>query len=294
MTSGTGPRTERPWGFLIPLVFFLGVFLALPVLGTLVTSLFREVAFLETRFTGLENYRHLLTDARFWKSCRFTLCFVLASVTLEMALGLAFALVLNEKLPCRGILRAAALVPWAIPLAVSSRIWELIYDFHYGLANAVLASLHLSGGPVNWLGTTSAAFWALVLADTWKTVPFVAIILLAGLQSVPETLYQQARMDRAGLFGRFRHVTLPLLKPALTVALLFRTIDGLRVFDLIYVITGGGPGGSTASVSLYAYEYFLMSDFGYGSAVSVVLFVFAFLLAVLYVRAGRFTEGLCS
>ena len=211
---------------------------------------------------------------------------------LELCLGLAFALLLARPSPARGLLRACVLIPWAIPAAVSGRVFELVYNYHYGAANYILGQFGITDGPVNWLGTPAGAFASLVAADAWKTTPFVAIILLAGLSGIPEDLYLQAEIDRAGFVRRFTRVTLPLLGPVIVVALLFRTIDALRVFDLVFVLTGGGPGGSTASLSLYGYNYFLGGDFGYGSAVSVVLFLIAFALSLVYVRVGRFARDL--
>jgi len=148
----------------------------------------------------------------------------------------------------------------------------------------------IAAAPVNWLGSPAGAFFALIAADAWKTTPFAAIILLAGLSGIPEELYRQARVDGANLFQRFFRITLPLLRPVLLVTLLFRTIDALRIFDVIYVLTGGGPGGATNSLSLYGYEYFLAGDFGYGSAISVVLFLLAFSLAILYVRLSGYRK----
>lgn len=274
---------------ILPLVLFLLAFTLLPVLGTILDSSFRDVAFLEKKFILLENYRNLLSDPGFWQSVRFTLLFIVVSVPLELLLGLCFALLLNQAIPLRGLLRACVLIPWVIPAAISARIWELIYNYNYGLANFLFTSFGLSTEPTNWLGTELGAFVALVVSDAWKTTPFVTIILLAGLQTIPEELRRQSQVDGAGLLQRFWRITLPLLRPVLVVALLFRTIDALRIFDLIYVLTGGGPGGSTTSLSLYGYKYFLVGDFGYGSAVSVMLFLIAFGLAVVYVRLGRWS-----
>lgn len=278
----------RGYAFLAPALVFLLAFVLVPVIGTFVDSLHLDVSFLPRRFAGLENYRELAGDPAFRQALRFTLLFTLASVPLELFLGLLFALLLSRPAPARGLLRACVLIPWAIPAAVSGRVFELVYNFHYGLANAVVGALRLSAEPVNWLGTPAGAFAALVAADAWKTTPFVAILLLAGLSAIPEELHRQAQVDGAGYGKRFLRVTLPLLRPVLVVALLFRTIDSLRVFDLVFVLTGGGPGGSTTSVSLYGYNYFASGDFGYGAAVSVVLFAVAFGLSVAYVKAGRF------
>jgi len=289
--SRLDPREAREsLSFIFPLLLFVSVLIVIPILGTSFTSLFQDISFLENKFIGLKNYFLLFQDPGFWQATRFTFLFLLISVPLEIILGLIFALVLNEQMPGRAILRVCVLIPWAIPVAVSARTWELIYNFNYGLANFLFAKFGLSQEPIHWLGTTKSAFLSLVMADAWKTSPFVAIILLAGLQAIPHDLYAQAKIDRAGMFQRFTKITLPLLKPVLLVALLFRTIDVLRIFDLIYVLTRGGPGGATNSLSLYGYQYFLTSDFGYGSAVSVVLFLMALALSIMYVKLGRFGD----
>lgn len=288
----TPGELARGYAFLAPLSAFVAVFVIVPVIGTFTGSLMQDVTFLPKHFVGMANYRALLSDPGFRQALRFTCLFTLVSVPLELILGLAFALLLARPSPARGLLRACVLVPWAIPAAVSGRVFQSIYNYNYGLANYLAAFFGLADRPVSWLGTPAGAFAALVTADAWKTTPFVAILLLAGLSGIPEDLYLQAAIDRAGYVRRFTRVTLPLLSPVLVVALLFRTIDALRVFDLVFVLTGGGPGGSTTSLSLYGYNYFLGGDFGYGSAVSVVLFLIAFGLSVLYVRVGLFAKEL--
>jgi multiple sugar transport system permease protein len=252
----------------------------------------QDVTFLPERFVGAENYRALLSDPGFAQALRFTVLFTAASVPLELVLGLAVALLLAHPSRARGALRACVLIPWAIPAAVSGKVFQLIYNYNYGLANYLMNAMGVVDRPVNWLGTSAGAFLSLVMADAWKTTPFVAIILLAGLSGIPGHLYLQAQIDRAGFLRRFTRITLPLLSTVLLIALLFRTIDALRVFDLMFVLTGGGPGGSTTSLSLYGYNYFLGGDFGYGSAVSVVLFLIALGLSLLYIRAGRFAREL--
>jgi multiple sugar transport system permease protein len=267
------------------------IFIVIPVFGTVVNSFFRDVPFMESRFLGIGNYRQILADSGFWQSFRFTLLFTCVSVPLEILLGLLVAALLNYPVRFRAPLRAAILLPWAIPAAVSARVWELIYNYHYGLANFLVLRLGLSSEPVNWLGTSGGAFFSLVISDAWKTTPFVAVILLAGMQTIPARLHAQAQIDRANFLQRFVKITLPLLKPVLIVALLFRTIDCLRVFDLVFVLTHGGPGGATTSLSLYGYSYFLLGDFGYGSAVSVVLFCVALGLSIVYVRISGWERG---
>jgi multiple sugar transport system permease protein len=275
------------WPFLLPLAVLAAVFLLVPILGTLWSSLFQDVAFLPRRFIGLGNYLALFRDPAFHQAAGFTALFVLVSVPLETALGLAFALTLQSALPFRGVLRAVVLLPWAIPAAVSGRMFQLVYQYHDGLANSLLLRLGLADAPIHWLGSAPGAFAALVLADVWKTAPFAAILFLAGLASIPEDLHRQARVDGAHFAQRFRRVTWPLLRPTVTVVALFRTVDALRVFDLNYVLTGGGPGGATASLSLLGYQRYLAGDFGSGAAVSVVLFLAALLFTVLYARRSR-------
>ncbi len=270
--------------FLSPLTLVVFLLILLPVAGTFRDSLYLDVTFLPRRFLGLENYAALLRDPAFLSSLRFTLLFVFFSVPLEVALGFGVALVMNESFPGRGVVRSLLLLPWAIPATVSARTFQLVYNYGYGAANELLVLV--GANPVHWTGTETGALLALLLADSWKTTPFVAILLLAGLASIPEQLYQQAKIDRAGPFRRFFFLTLPLLRPVLTVTVLFRSIEALRVFDVIYVLTGGGPGGSTTSLSMLGYDFFSGGDFGYGSTVSVVLFLAALALSLLYVRPG--------
>jgi multiple sugar transport system permease protein len=272
--------------FMFPLLFFIGAFILLPVLGTLYDAFTRDVIFMEKEFVGLENFRYLFSDPGFWNAMRFTAFFVIVSVPLELAIGLMIALVMSEPIPMRGLLRACVLIPWAIPAVVSGRVFELIYNYSYGAANWLLRVLNITTEQVNWLGSEIGAFMAVVAADVWKTTPFAAIILLAGLTAISQDLYNQARIDRAGFMTRFFKITLPLLKPVLVVTLLFRTIDALRVFDVVFVLTGGGPGGATESVSVFSYKYFTAGDFGYGSAASVILFLLALLISVGYVKGA--------
>ena len=286
--AGLSNDQVRGLWFMSPLFLFLGLFILIPVLGTFVNSLFLDTVYLPKAFSGLENYRSLLADPNFWRAARFTALFVVVSVPLEIMIGLAMALVLNEPMALRGLLRACVLIPWAIPDAVSGRVFELVYNYSYGAANYFLRSLGVIQEPLNWLGTDIGAFAAVVAADVWKTTPFAAIILLAGLAAIPETLYAQARVDQASLWPRFYRITLPLLKPILIVALLFRTIQSLRIFDVIFVLTGGGPGGATESLSMFAYKYYASGTFGYGSAASVMLFVMALAVSIGCVKLGRF------
>lgn len=276
--------------FNAPLILVALIFIFLPVIGTLITSFFRDVTFLPGKFIGLENYHRLIGDSHFWQSVVFTLVFVLVSVSFELFFGLIFALLLNETIPGRGFMRVAILIPWAIPVAISARIWQLIYNYDFGVFNYLVLKLGISNQQISWLGSTVGAFFSIVISDVWKTTPFMTIIILAGLSTISNDLYKQAMIDGTNFIQRFFRITLPLLKPVLVVALLFRTIDAIRIFDLVYVLTGGGPGGSTTSLSLYAYNYLVSGDYGYGSAVSVIVFLLAALLAILYIQFGKFKE----
>ena len=284
------PVSVEALPFILPVLLFMLLLVALPVIGTLINSLFRDVPFLAKRFVGLGNFARLFKDPGFRESLLFTVLFVLISVSLEMVLGTLFALTMNEESRLTPLLRVAILLPWVIPVAVGARIWQLIYNYDYGLLNSIIVLF--GGDPVNWLGSPGLALFSVILADVWKTTPFVALIVLTGLKAIPEEVYEQAKIDGTNLFNRFFLITFPILRPVFTVALLFRTIDALRVFDVIYVLTGGGPGGSTTSISLFAYRYFLLGDFGLGSASSVILFLIALSLSVIYLKAARFKEAI--
>lgn len=244
-------------------------------------------------FIGLANYAELARDPRFWQSLGHTLFFAAASVALELALGLILALAMNRAFRGRGLTRAAILVPWAIPTVVAALLWRFMFDGNTGIVNSLLTRAGLLQAPLVWFIHPLAAWVPVILADVWKTTPFVALLLLAGLQTIDPALYQAARIDGAGPWQRFRYITLPLLRPALLVAVIFRTLDAFRVFDLVYVLTGGGPGTSTEPIALYTFSSLLQNlRFGYGSALSVMVFLVALLLAMAYIRVlGRGVVG---
>jgi ABC-type sugar transport system permease subunit len=236
-------------------------------------------------FVGLANYIEAIGDPRFRGALGHTLFFAATSVSLELVIGLWFALALNRTFRGRGLVRAAVLVPWAIPTVVSALLWRFMFEGQTGIVNAALIDLGLAREPVVWLIHPRLAWVPVILADVWKTTPFVALLLLAGLQNIDASLYEAARIDGASAWRQFRYVTLPLIKPALLVALIFRTLDAFRVFDLVYALTGGGPGTSTEPIALYTFNALLQNlQFGYGSALSVIVFVVTFSLALLYIR----------
>ena len=229
-------------------------------------------------FTGLDNYLRLAADERFWNAVGNTLYFAVVSVTLELVLGLAFALAVQRPFRGRALLYGVILLPWAVPTAVSARMWEWMYNTEIGVLN------HILGAEVNWLGAPAWALNAAVAMDVWKSTPFVALLLVAGLQGIPRELYHAAALDGASRWTVLRRITLPLLAPVILVALIFRTIDAFRVFDSIYVLTGGGPANSTETLSIYAYKTLFQSlEFGYGSALAVSVFVLVALVALPYV-----------
>jgi multiple sugar transport system permease protein len=229
-------------------------------------------------FIGLGNYTYLVGDQRFWSATWNTAYFTFVAVALEMALGLALALLLNRKFPGRGLARALVLVPWAVPSVVAARFWGWILNADFGVLNYLLHAR------INWLGDPFWALNAAILADVWKTTPFVVLLLLAGLQVIPDDLYRAARIDGANRWQSFRYVTLPMLLPVILLTLLFRTMDAARVFDVIFVLTGGGPANSSESLVVYAYKLLYRNlQFGYGSAISVATFLFILGLSLVYV-----------
>jgi multiple sugar transport system permease protein len=236
-----------------------------------------------SRFVGLDNYSEALGSSEFWEAMRVTLMFTIASVGLELVIGLAMALVMHEAFRGRGLLRAVVLVPWAILTVVTAVTWRTMFEPTVGFVNSMLGALGLPGENVVWLGEEGWALAVMILADVWKTAPFMALLLLAGLQGIPKDLYDAAKCDGAGSWQCFRRVTLPLLRPAIAVALIFRTLDALRIFDLPYVLTQGSNG--TETLSLIAQQELTVNRLiGLGSALSVLTFITVMGISFLYIR----------
>ncbi|MFH1036289.1 MAG: sugar ABC transporter permease [Pseudomonadota bacterium] len=286
---GRATRSERvwAWGLTAPCLLVVAVFAFYPIVSSFWLSLHRLVLGLPglgQPFVGLDNYRRLLADPAALASLATTLGFVALSTGLEVLLGLGMALVLNQSFRWRGLVRAAVLVPWAIPTVVSSQMWRFIMNDQYGLLNMALYGGAL-GDYRAWLAEPVWALAALVAADVWKTSCFAALLILAGLQTIPDELYEAARIDGANAWQRFWRITLPLARPALLLALVFRTMDAFRVFDLVFVMTQGGPGGSTEVLQFYGYKKIFAEGFmGYGSAVSVLVFCTVLLVSLIYLR----------
>lgn len=297
---GAGPRGKmgstrhgiepRSLGYILvaPAVLAIIVVAIVPLAQGFWYSLFhyRLTDPLNTRFVGLANYQYLFTqDPYFWPDMGVTVYFTIATVVLETALGMAFALVMHRSFRGRGLMRAAVLVPWAIPTVISAKMWAFMWNDQEGVINGVLQQLHIIKSPIVWLASANTALPAIIITDVWKTAPFMAL-LLAGLQTISEDLYEAAKIDGATGLQAFWRVTLPLLRPALVVALIFRTLDAFRVFDVIFTMTGGASG--TESIGVYNYRTWNELNIGYSSAISAVIFICIVGIATLYMRAlGR-------
>ncbi|MDF2959069.1 MAG: sugar transporter permease [Paenibacillus sp.] len=242
-------------------------------------------SFIQPNFVGLSHYKFFLTDLRMWASIGNTAIFTVFSVTVEMLLGLTIALLINQQFIGRGLVRAAILIPWATPTAISGMIWAYLYNGQSGIVAKWLADLGLISDMGQLMSTKGGAMFSVILADVWKTTPFIALLLFAGLQTINGSLYEAAQVDGATRRQQFFQITLPLLKSSILVSLLFRTLDAFRVFDLIYVLTGGGPANSTETISMYAYKtMFAQLNFGEGSALSVIVFICIAIICMGYVK----------
>jgi ABC-type sugar transport system permease subunit len=276
------------WGLVLPALGTILLVALFPLVWTVWESVHLHdlrMPWLGRPFVGLDNYLEALRDPRFRGALGHTVFFAVFSVGLELLLGLWLALALNRTFRGRGLVRAAVLVPWAIPTVVSALLWRFMFEGQAGIVNAALVHLGVLREPRVWFIQAATAWVPVILADVWKTTPFVALLLLAGLQNIDASLYEAARIDGASAWRQFRFVTLPLLKPAILVALIFRTLDAFRVFDLIYALTGGGPGTSTEPIALYTFNTLLQNlQIGYGSALSVIVFAITFGLALVYIK----------
>lgn len=276
MTADARARGLRYTTLVAPAIAAIALVAIAPMAWTVWESLHRHdlrMPWLGRPFIGLANYVEAFSDPRLRDAVLHTAAFVVSSVTLELLLGLTFALAMSRALRGRALIRVIVLMSWAVPTVVAAMVWRFLFE----------------GSAFNWFADPLAAWVPIVLADAWKMTPFVALLLLAGLEAIDPALYDAARMDGASDWRQFREITLPLLRPALLVAVLFRALDAFRVFDVIYVLTSGGPGSSTEPISLYTFNTLLQHlRFGYGSALSVLIFVVTFVLALLYIRlAGR-------
>lgn len=293
-------RRQTAWWFLSPLLLVLLLVAGWPLVRTIWFS-FTDASLMamgEAHWVGFENYLSrfdggwfgVLADPLWWQAVRNTLVFVVVSVTLETVLGLAIALVLQWRFPANPLLRAAVLVPWAIPTIVSAKMWGWLLHDQFGLVNDLLLRLGLVSVPLAWTADPALAMSAVIMADVWKTTPFMALLLLAALQMLPSDYMEAARLDGVNAMRRFWHITLPLIRPALVVVVTFRALDAMRIFDLIYVLTPNNP--ETVSMSIYARQQLVdFQDVGVGSAASTLLFFTIALFTIGFLALAQRRDG---
>ena len=284
----TRERVRYAWLFLAPMLVVLFLVAAWPLGRTMWFGLtdanLSDLA--GAQFIGLANFTYLMSDPDWWQAVRNTVTFAVISVTLETILGLGIALAINANLPGKGLMRTAVLIPWAIPTIVSAQMWAWMFNDVFGVINHMLMAIGIISQPVAWTANPDTALWAVIMVDVWKTTPFMALLILAGLQMLPSECYEAAEVDGIHPLRVFWKVTLPLLKPALMVAVIFRILDALRVFDVIYVMTGNNK--STMSMSIYARQQLVdFQDVGYGSAAATMLFFIIAIFTVAYMTLGR-------
>lgn len=308
-TLGSDLQSERlrsAWLFLAPTFFTLALVAGWPLVRTVWFSLTDAslTNLSDAQFVGIKNYlswitlssgrtvyRGLLADAAFWGALWNTLKFTLISVSLETVLGLIVALVLNAEFKGRGLVRAAILIPWAIPTIVSARMWSWMLNDQFGILNDMMLSLGLISQKIAWTANPETAMTAVLIVDVWKTTPFMALLILAGLQMVPKDMYEAAKVDGIHPIKVFLRVTLPMIRPALMVAVIFRMLDAMRVFDLIYILTPNNAQTRTLSV-LARENLFDFDKFAYGAAVSTMLFLIIASITIVYMWLGRVnTDG---
>jgi trehalose/maltose transport system permease protein len=281
-------QTRLAWLLLLPSLTVVALVAFYPLAKTVYQS-FTDQEFLglePTKWVGLQNYKDLWHDSLFRNSIWETIKFSAITVSFEFVLGLVIALVVNSKFKGRGIMRAVMLVPWAIPTVVAAQMWKWMLDDTFGVVNDAGVRLHILSHSRAWISDPSTALASVCAVDIWKTTPFVALLLLAGLQVIPQDLYEAARVDGATVLQQFWKITLPLLKPAILVTLIFRTLDALRVFDVFYVFFGNRT--DTQTMAIYD-QSTIVGDghVGYGSAVSVAIFLIIAIFVIIYVSVNR-------
>jgi trehalose/maltose transport system permease protein len=285
-------RARYAWLFLLPALLVVAFVALYPLAQTFYLSFTntRLGSIEPARFIGVRNYTDLIADSYFRSAVLVTVIFTVTTVLLELVLGLVIALTVSSTFKGRGAVRAAMLIPWAIPTVISAQMWKWMYNEVYGVFNDLLVTrLHILSAPVAFTAEPSTSLVAVALIDVWKTTPFMALLLLAGLQLIPEDIYDAARVDGATRLQQLTRITLPLLRPAMLIALIFRTLDALRIFDVFYVMFGNRPDMQT--MATYAQQILVsMSDVGYGSTVSVAIFIVIGVFVALYLALFRAEE----
>jgi ABC-type sugar transport system permease subunit len=283
-------RRERllSWAMITPAFIIVLTLIFIPVVRAGWMSLHiidLKQPHLGTPFVGLGNYFDIFQDARFWASVGRTVYFMVVSISIEVVIGVAVAMLLNQQFRGRGFLRALILVPWALPITIDAIMWKWIYNPNYGALNSLLWQLGIIDSYKTWLSTPMTALNMVILADVWKVTPLVILLVLAALQTIPPHLYEAAVVDGAGRWYSFWHITLPLLRPTLAIVLVIRTMDAFKVFDIIYIMTRGGPSDGTKVIAYYSYlEAFSYLRFGRGAALAVFMTLAIGAMAVVYIK----------
>ena len=272
-----------PLLFIAPAVAVLLTLSIYPLIYSVTISLQRDTA--SGTIWGLGNFTRLFTDNFFWTAMAHTFVYAIAALTCEFLLGLGLALLLNAQIRGRGFFRASLLVPMMLPPVVVGVVWRLMLNPDFGAINGTLKWFGISTESLTWTASPRLATLSVIAVDVWQWTPFVFLVLLAGLQAIPQEPYEAALIDGSSRWQTFRHVTLPLLKPAILIVLLLRTMDLLRVFDQIFILTEGGPGFATETISLYIYRTaFRFFDFGYAAAMSFVLLALTNIISAIYIK----------
>ena len=277
-------NTRIGYLFVLPSLLVVIFVLVYPVIQAFLYSLKPEYS--ENSEWSFENYANLISDDRFVESFNNTLIFTFFTIPAELIFGLVIAVLLNKEFKFRGIVRVAILFPWALPTALNAIMWRWMFNTEFGIINYGLISIGLIENQLNWLGKEPLAMIAMMSVSTWKTSSFMALLLLAGLQTIPKDLYESAKTDGASDLKSFFYITLPLLTPAIIVSLLLRTMDALRVFELPFNFTDGGPLNTTETISLYSYRVlFEFVEFNYGSSMVIVQFILIMIMSLIYIRS---------
>ena len=284
--------TRKQFGYIctVPTLLLFIVFAIYPVYKTILLSFYHfrlQTGPLQT-FIGLDNYAHMIGDSRFFNALFFTLLFTVLTVGIEVILGLIFAQMMNLPFKGRGALRVVVLIPWAIPTIVSGFMWKFMVHDQYGVFNQILQTMGIIDSFLPWLSRDGTSRLILVISDIWKTAPYVSLLVLAGLQTIPKNLYDAASIDGAGPIRRYFSITLPLLKPVLATAVLFRLISSFKVYTVIVALTNGGPGYATESLTMYTMRtYFDAGNYGYGSTLATFTLFVTCMIALLFTDVIR-------
>ncbi|MFD5536493.1 carbohydrate ABC transporter permease [Streptomyces sp. NPDC127079] len=280
------------WGFVVPAVVYLLLFFGYPIVENVVMSFqqYTPATFYTgaAPFVGLRNYAEILTSGQFSQALLTTVLFTAGSVAGQFLLGLALALFFRRSFPLGGLLRSLLLLPWLLPLVVSATTWKWMLDTDDGVVNDALRALHIVSSGIPWLTGTSQALVSVTLVNIWVGIPFNTAILYSGLRNIPAQLYEAAALDGAGPVASFRHITWPLLRPAVSVVLVLGVVYTLKVLDIILVVTGGGPADATQTLATRSYQLsFQQFEFGRGAAMGNVLIILSLVLALVLRRADR-------